>query len=197
MKRFFLISAIAWMAFVLLGYFHNLPLLKTLPPVYPALIPGIKYITDLGSPGCLTFFTILLVLFIGVGKKDWRFSLIIIVLMLGGNLLMDLLKNYFAVPRPPLPHFATVSGYSFPSGHALMSTLFYGILALVLDGEGYKHISRFWWIVPLLVGISRPLLHVHYPGDVLAGWSAGIGWLYLVLALYTYWQPKSGYNISH
>jgi membrane-associated phospholipid phosphatase len=97
---------------------------------------------------------------------------------------MFLLKQLFNRPRPLIPLLEPVSGLSFPSGHALMSVSFYGLL-IFLAWENVNKRSLKWVIISLLlllillIGFSRIYFRVHYFSDVLAGFAAGIIWLTL------------------
>jgi undecaprenyl-diphosphatase len=103
--------------------------------------------------------------------------------LLGGFAAEQAIK--FAVRRPrPGPHgFLTAAfGYSFPSGHSMMSTVLYGLLAaLVARGERKKAVKgatiAVFAILILLVGASRVYLAVHWATDVLFGFCAGLFWL--------------------
>jgi undecaprenyl-diphosphatase len=100
-----------------------------------------------------------------------------------GSVVLDTsLKLLFHRVRPepffgPLPH-----SYSFPSGHALSSFCFYGILAGLLDTRIRSLAVRIsiWIVAALLVlaiGVSRIYLGVHYPTDVIAGYVAAAVWV--------------------
>jgi undecaprenyl-diphosphatase len=99
---------------------------------------------------------------------------------------MFFLKQFFNRPRPLTPLLKPVNGLSFPSGHALMSVTFYGLL-IVLVWENIA--DRFWkWtftilllMLIILIGFSRVYLRLHYFSDVIAGFSAGIIWLTLCI----------------
>ncbi|QGP93733.1 Phosphatidylglycerophosphatase B [Neomoorella glycerini] len=100
--------------------------------------------------------------------------------------IMEWLKNFYHRPRPSLGPLEPAPGFSFPSGHAMMGTVFFGLLALwLLKNCPLRCRSR---VVPvtviflLLLGFSRLYLGVHYPTDVLAGYAAGISILALFLA---------------
>jgi len=101
----------------------------------------------------------------------------------GAGLLIQLLKVIVARARPDL--FAPLvaeSGYSFPSGHSLIAVVVYGLLAyfavhLVRNTAFRIGISVCAAVLVLLIGLSRIYVGVHYPTDVLAGWTAGVPWL--------------------
>jgi membrane-associated phospholipid phosphatase len=90
------------------------------------------------------------------------------------------LKAYFALPRPFVSHpelgLVHASGFSLPSGHAQVSAVFWGILALELS-RLYPKKKNIWPLALFMifvVGLSRSYLGVHYPTDIALGWSIGI-----------------------
>lgn len=97
---------------------------------------------------------------------------------------MFVLKNLFGRPRPQDPLLRTVSGLSFPSGHALLSVAFYGLLIYLVWHNIANKLLR-WILIVLLIlliltiGLSRIYLRVHYASDVLAGFAMGVIWLVL------------------
>ncbi len=115
------------------------------------------------------------------GLRVWVLTLTLAVF--GGTLLNFLMKHLFVRPRP---HFddplLTLTTYSFPSGHTLMATVFYGTLCLLVASR-----ARHWrWrvltiavagLMILLVGFSRIYLGTHYLSDVLAAIAEGLAWL--------------------
>jgi membrane-associated phospholipid phosphatase len=101
----------------------------------------------------------------------------------GGQVLNWALKAAFERPRPQFPDpLATAAGFSFPSGHAMVSLTVYGALAFVVAGHVESRRARAWILVSALalvlaIGFSRVYLGVHYVSDVLAAYSAGLAWL--------------------
>jgi hypothetical protein len=111
---------------------------------------------------------------------DRRRGVRLTVLVLVSTALNLWLKTVFALPRPfdidPSVGMAFEETFSFPSNHAQNAAVFWGAAALLLKGP--------WRIVlgilpPLLVGLSRVYLGVHYPTDVLAGWVIGASLVWL------------------
>jgi len=138
-------------------------------------------ITGLGGYAILSLLTIATLCYLlMVGKRAT--ALLVLVAIVGGTLLSTGLKLGFERPRPDLvPHATQVYTASFPSGHAMLSAITYLTLgALLARVEKSRRISAFLMtlaiIVTLLVGASRVYLGVHWPSDVLAGWSVGAAW---------------------
>ncbi len=107
-----------------------------------------------------------------------------------GTLINTVLKEVIARARPELFAHATDAAFSsFPSGHAMMSTMVYLTLGVLLslstENRRLKTYLLAWSIfLPLIVGLSRLYLGVHWPTDILAGWIAGATWSLLCLWIY-------------
>ena len=101
----------------------------------------------------------------------------------GSMLLTQVIKHLATRPRPTLwVSLRPEHTYSFPSGHAMDTAALAAALYFGLP----PHRRRWWVLAPLFalgVGWARLYLGVHFPSDVLAGWSAGAGWVLLVQAL--------------
>lgn len=102
--------------------------------------------------------------------------------VIGAHVLTEGIKSVVQRARPPLPWLGPAGGFSFPSGHSLVSMALYGFLAYVV----MSHVKPSGWrralmavlgVMPFLIGISRIYLGVHYPSDVFSGWSLGLIWL--------------------
>ncbi len=156
--------------------------------VNPVTTSFIQGITFLGNHNFLVPVNLLLIVYFLFIKKHKWYSIKVPVIALGGLLLMTLLKQLFNRPRPLIPLLEPVRGLSFPSGHAMMSVSFYGLLILLV----WEYIAnRFWkWLLAsllvmliLLIGFSRIYLRLHYFSDVMAGFAAGIIWLSICVGI--------------
>ena len=117
--------------------------------------------------------------------RRWhRGAVLVVVTLLGASALDGGLKLLWGRPRPTafFEHYPSPESFSFPSGHALFATAFFGGLAALL----YRRLGRTGLRVAvavaaialiLLIGFSRIYLGVHYPSDVLGGFAAGIVWV--------------------
>lgn len=122
----------------------------------------------------------IVVLFWLAWHRHFRAGLFFGVAATGSALLNVVAKSYFARARPDLwLSLAPETTYSFPSGHAMGSATL-GVALVFLCWH-----TRWRWPVfagatafVLLVGLSRIYLGVHYPSDILAGWSAAIAWVF-------------------
>lgn len=138
-------------------------------------------VTALGS---YTIVVIVCLVAIGVLLSYRRFyaAVFISVAFSGGALISSVLKLLFERARPDLvEHLDRTFTYSFPSGHALISSVTYLTLAAVAVRFIDRHKARRFVVacafsVALLVGVSRVYLGVHWPSDVFAGWCLGGAW---------------------
>lgn len=129
-----------------------------------------KVITWFGSATCLILLTI--ILFIVLKNKITGFLIAINLVIV--TILNQLLKFVLQRPRPDDYRLIDESGYSFPSGHSMISMAFYGYLIyLIYKSKFNKYvkiilITIFAFLI-LFIGISRIYLGVHYTSDVIAG----------------------------
>lgn len=128
----------------------------------------------------------LIAYFLFIKKHKW-YSIKIPAIALSSLGLMFLLKGLFDRERPSIPLLFHAKGLSFPSGHALMSVTFYGLLIYMIF-KGVENKPLKWSLIILLIllimiiGMSRVYLRVHYATDVIAGYC--IGFLWLVFAVW-------------
>jgi len=138
-------------------------------------------ISFLGSGQFLTVLAlILIVAFFRKEKFSFYTSMIVINLMLS-SLLNVGIKYIIHRDRPDILRLIDIGGYSFPSGHSMVSMSFYGFL-IYLCCKNYKTkwkylIVSLLSILILLIGLSRIYLGVHYASDVLGGLILGISWV--------------------
>ena len=115
-----------------------------------------------------------------------RLPLVLIAIVLVGRGLSELQKYWIARARPDLdPHLVVVKTSSFPSGHAASSMIFLLTLALALTARSRWHRLAVAGaiLLSILIGASRVMLGVHWPSDVIGGWSFGMLWVLLTLRL--------------
>lgn len=139
------------------------------------------YISLMGSAPILILLAILISIYLIRKNKHLEVQQIGIVLT-GSVVLNQLLKTLFQRQRPSLEHLVSVSGLSFPSGHAMVSYSFYGLIIYIVITNAKTRMRRnilifLIGLLILFIGISRIYLGVHYPSDVLAGFAAGSFWL--------------------
>jgi undecaprenyl-diphosphatase len=137
--------------------------------------------TALGGVGVVGLVTGVICLYMALARR-WDTIMLIVIVFAGSILLNQLLKSTFDRPRPDLvPHGMVVYFASFPSGHAMLSASIYLTLGALLARMQQKRFQIILIMgtaifVTVLVGISRVYLAVHWPSDVLAGWTAGSIW---------------------
>lgn len=158
-------------------------------PIGPAwLQTAARDMTALGGYAVLTLVTAAAAIFLGLIKKHSA-GLLLIGGTLGGWVAMRGLKALFQHPRPFIvPGIAEGDSASFPSGHAMLSAIVYLTLGSILacfikERRLQNYVIAVALAVTLLVGASRVYLGVHYPTDVLAGWSLGLSWGILCMVL--------------
>lgn len=151
----------------------------------PGLTRFMRGATDLGGVVALTVGTLAATAaFLAAG---WRRAAVLLPLTMIGAAVLDLtLKAVVERPRPE-PFFSTPvpASFSFPSGHALDSFCFYLTLAVLVAarvrGRGVKAALILAALaLAFLIGLSRIYLGVHWPTDVLAGYTSGLVWILAV-----------------
>ncbi len=137
--------------------------------------------TALGGVAFLTLLSVAVAGYLLLERKPHLAGFLL--LTVGGGILASfLLKRSFSRPRPDLvPHGSYVYTSSFPSGHSMMSAITYLTLAVVLARAHSRRVVKIYFIavaaaITVAVGVSRVYLGVHWPTDVLAGWTAGTLW---------------------
>jgi undecaprenyl-diphosphatase len=114
-----------------------------------------------------------------------REALAVAASLAGAMLISDLVKLLVSRPRPPVEHLQSVTGSSFPSGHATQASAFWFSLVLALRAAGVAPLltriaAGLALALVVAVALSRVYLGVHYPADVVAGVLLGTGWAVFV-----------------
>ena len=128
---------------------------------------------------------LLICYFLFIRKHRW-YSIKIPAISLSSVLLMSVLKNLFNRRRPLIPLLEPAQGLSFPSGHAMMSATFFGLIIYFIYRKQINPTVKII-IISLLVifilsiGLSRIYLRVHYASDVIAGFCMGVIWLSIAI----------------
>ncbi|MFX3623066.1 MAG: phosphatase PAP2 family protein [Ectobacillus sp.] len=189
---------------VLLAVFNSLILLKVTNKEALFVDEYMKgHLQPLQGEGSLAFFSVITEMGSEVGivatvmasllwmgrKKMYAAMAVYPLAIISTHIVNKTLKEIVARERPSLNEALDALGYSFPSGHAMLSVVTYGFLACMIAGsqigKTVKVLAAFISaLLIILVGLSRVVLSVHYPSDVLGGYA--MGGILLVAALYAY-----------
>lgn len=166
-------------------------------PIGSELVEEIaRDLTALGGIFTLTFLTLAIGGFLALQRK-WHTVVVLGIAVPGGLVVGSVLKHAFDRARPDLvPHGSHIYTSSFPSGHSMMAAVTYLTLAaLLMRTVTSKRIKMYVLSLAvgltLLIGTSRVYLGVHWPTDVLAGWTLGAAWA-IVCWLFTRWLQRRG-----
>ncbi len=146
--------------------------------------------------GTILFGWCLMVALIFAWKRQWLGLIIWSITIVGGEVLNSLLKLFFARPRPTFATPLVIERfYSFPSGHAMMSFIAYGMLAYIIcvllkDNALRLLVVLATGFIITLIGISRIALGVHYFSDVTAGYAVAALWLVFCIVAWRYVQQR-------
>ncbi|SDQ86515.1 undecaprenyl-diphosphatase [Virgibacillus subterraneus] len=148
-----------------------------------------RWTTELGSEEFLVPFTIIITLMLWWIFRDWLPALVFGIGTLTSHGLNILIKKLVERERPSILVAANAEGYSFPSGHAMISMVCYGLLAYFItknltSAKATFVVQFLFALLIFLIGISRYMINVHYLTDVLAGFI--FGFIFLVGLIYLY-----------
>jgi membrane-associated phospholipid phosphatase len=161
-------------------------------PDLVAPLSFLRQVTELGSTTAMIVLAIVLVLVGVLARRPWRGITAAATIGLA-SLGNELVKGLIDRTRPDLIQpIVAERGYSFPSGHAALSMVGYGVAAVLVTRSGAPRAVKVAGIVAAgclvaLIGISRVYLGAHFPTDVVAGWLAGAA----VVLLYAWLSPGS------
>lgn len=159
---------------------------------HPVLVTIATAFTYLGEP------TFLIVASAALGLWIWfrgqhRLALSVFAITMLARALNELQKMWIGRARPELEaHLVVVKTMSFPSGHSTSAMVFYLTAALALtQGSRWRHVAvGAAVLMAVCVGFSRVMLGVHWPSDVIGGWSFGALWVLLTLRMAERWVAR-------
>jgi membrane-associated phospholipid phosphatase len=164
----------------------------------PFVTGAMRLATSFGAPPTATCIAVATAFYLLWRQRHRYWFAALVLSVLGGALLNRLLKLAFHRARP---HFddpiLTLTGYGFPSGHTMIASVLYGVVAAYLcaqtpDWHRRLLIAAAASVLIALVGFSRIYLGAHYLSDVLAAMAEGLAWLSLCLtAVYAIWLRSS------
>ncbi len=161
-----------------IGRFDNAIYSVVSQHITPITTTIFKFITNLGGVITVLVVTLCILVFI----KEKKYGIYVTINLVVITLINQILKNIIQRPRPTEFRIIDEVGYSFPSGHSMVSMAFYGFLIYLT----YKNVQNKYlkWIsciilsiLIILIGISRIYLGVHYASDVIGGFCFSIGYL--------------------
>ncbi|MHB8629622.1 MAG: phosphatase PAP2 family protein [Aggregatilineales bacterium] len=164
----------------------------------------LMFVASVAGSQLLVVLTVMLVLLL-VSRRRWDDLILLAVAVGGEEILNTVFKFSFHRLRPVFTDPLTTGlGYSFPSGHAMASMVFYGLIAYWLMRNSkvwaeYVLIALICLLIVAIIGFSRIYLGVHFPSDVLGGYIAGLAWLTFAIsgvALVHRWRQKRHPPIS-
>lgn len=148
-------------------------------PLPHSLTQLIIAITNSGNPRPVTWVTLLLVAALAILRR-YRGALFLTVnVLIWAGIGNSLIKHLVQRPRPTVDRLVAANSYSFPSGHSITAMLLWGSVIVLLGWSLRRHHNWRWGVTLLLscwiviIGLSRIYVGVHYPTDVIAGWSLG------------------------
>ena len=166
---------------------------------YPGGTRFMLGLSFMGATGMIMIMVAAIVLF---AVKKWYRALGWLALTMAGATVLTLALKYGFHRSRPVPFFGPIPhSYSFPSGHALFSFCFYGVVAALINARIRSQALRI--VVFLMagsmvagIGLSRIYLGVHYPSDVIAGYLAGALWVSALVAIDRVRKTRNGYKLG-
>lgn len=143
---------------------------------HPALTPFVIAMTSLGA--WYSMVIIALIIFLIDKKKGFLMSMNMILIAILNNLIKVMVMR----PRPFVEHLVRETSFSFPSGHSMVSFAVFGLIAYYLYSK-HKILSYVIMVLPILIGLTRIYLGVHYATDVIGGFLFSLAWLCTMIPL--------------
>jgi undecaprenyl-diphosphatase len=162
----------------------------------PGLVDALQVVTFAGSPVFLTLAAGVVVVHT-LRRRLWRLAVFVVATSLAGGVIDTAVKQAVDRDRPSLEApVATARGQSFPSGHAMSSTVVYGALLLTMlpavPRRRRRPLLAATMALVVVIGVTRLALGVHYISDVLGGFVLGLAWLAAATAAFGTWRVERG-----
>ncbi len=159
------------------------------------------WITQFGNPLSLILLTIAMMIFFYLQREKIASLYMGLNLILGAGLLNHLVKLVYQRPRPAIKHLVTETSFSFPSGHAMGSMIFFGSLILLVsllttNEKIQLTLKILCGGMIFLIGLSRIYLGVHYLSDIIGGYLLGLTWLFATYPLYQKMRVKHRFKTT-
>lgn len=159
------------------------------------LHPFFIVLTALGEKIGIGIIALLMLVWLLIRKRDFTGMAAMALAVALGNEVSKWLKDFIARPRPDLEHLVEVKSYSFPSGHAMVGMILYFFIAYFLIRECRGKTAKLIigiviGVLLFLIGLSRIILQVHYPSDVIGGFALGYIWVYLWIFFYNFFKKR-------
>ncbi len=160
------------------------------------------FITQTGSPFALIVLSLPLLAWMYRQQYRVQTFLFFVTTIAGGGVINTLLKNLYQRERPLINDAIGAYGYSLPSGHAMISVLFYGTVTYFVLRTRYANwvkalVALLTFVMIVLIGMSRVYLEAHYFSDVLAGYLCGAMWLGVCIAVFDGRRVYKKYIMNH
>lgn len=161
----------------------------------PWLTPVMKAFTWIGSMYFVVPFTLIAFILLFFIYQKRHLAFLVVTVMAGTILLNRLLKDYFNRERPEIHRIMDVTGFSFPSNHAMMALSLYTIIAYIVWRKVKSTRNRVFLVLFTafmisIISISRIYLGVHYPSDIVGGLAASGLWVIIVIVIYGIFQNR-------
>jgi undecaprenyl-diphosphatase len=155
----------------------------------------VRDVTSLGGVVVLAMVVLTVAIFLLLIRR-YHMMWLLLICTIGAAVINSTIKDLVERPRPQVvPQLMKETTESFPSGHSAMSAAVYltlgGLLAQTVSRRRLKIYFLFVaMILSGMIGLSRVMLGVHYPTDVLAGWTTGLVWALLCWLVARYLQRR-------
>lgn len=148
-----------------------------------------RWITELGSKSFVQPMTICMTIVFWIWFRNYRPAFLFGFGVLGTHIVNKIIKEFVARERPSISALLDAEGYSFPSGHAMVSLVCYGMLGFLLSEKcrtiRAARLVRFGTsLVIVLIGFSRYIINVHYLTDIMTGYFIGLVMLIGLIQFY-------------